>query len=169
MNPYLPPASAQTLDDGILDLVRLGRITGASTAAAFVLLTSGWVMLEMKIFGPFLWVHGSVAMLVLVLSAIWGGGLVARQADGGWLRWCWAIVRVSLVCLLSGDLGLLLSSSALALARSQRMFQGLELLMNPREQAFMLGYGFLMAVSISASAGLFIRHHAQKQRANPLP
>lgn len=169
MNPYLPPASAQTMADEPPDLLKLGRCTGAFTAVFFVVAVSAWVMVEFKVFGPFLWVHGSVAMLVLVISATWGGGLVARQAGGGWLRWCWAILRASLICLLSGDLGLVLSSSALSMSRSQGAISGLMLIANPREQAVLLGYGLLMTVGIAATAGLFIRHHAQVQTARDLP
>ncbi len=162
MNPYSPPASPLVQDDGMMDLVRLGRRTGAITAAAYVFAASGWVMMELNVFGPFLWVHGAAAMAALVLTGSWGGGLVARRGGGGWLPWCGAVLRAAAVCLMAGDAGLLASTSALALFRSQKVSMGLALLANPKEQLALLAYGYLMAVSITASAGLFLRHRAQK-------
>lgn len=162
MNPYLPPASPLVQDDEIMDLARLGRRTGALAAAVYVFAASGWVMMELNVFGPFLWVHGSAAMAALVSAGAWGGGLVARRGGGGWLPWCGAVLRAAAVCLLAGDAGLLASSSALAQFRSHQSSMGLTLLANPKDHLSLLGYGYLMAVAITASAGLFLRHRAQR-------
>lgn len=165
MNPYLPPASALALAVEPLDLVRLGRNTGVLTAKIYVLAMSSWVCLVFQVSGPFLLVHGGVATLALTPSAAWGGGFLARRSGGDWLHWCGAVACAAFTCLLAGDLGLLLSSWMLDLTRGSHLFGGFWLIANPREQVNLLSYGFLVATAVTASAGLFIRHHAQKQGA----
>ncbi len=163
MNPFLSPAPALVAVSEPLDLMRLGHRTGALFAAVFVIAICLWLMRELGARGSFLWVHGGTAMLMLVLSAAWGGGLIARRSDGSWPRWIAAVAVASLVCLMSGDLGLFMANWGLMLLRSKASAWTMVQMTSLQEQGFLLSYGYLLALSFTAGAGLFIRRRALKK------
>jgi hypothetical protein len=115
MHPYAPPRAPLLRPDPVHELHRASRGIGAAAVAGIVVLGTGWAAHAL---GPdlrFLTVHGTCALASLLPVGFLGGPYVAFQGTASWTRWARAVVRVALIALASGGLGVALGGRLLRL------------------------------------------------------
>ncbi len=115
MQPYAPPRAPLLRPDPVYELRRTARGVGVGAVAAVVALATAWTAHALAPDPAFLAVHAACAAAALGPVGLLGGPYVAFQGTGSWQRWAAAVLRVALLSLAAGSLGVALGGRVLML------------------------------------------------------
>ncbi len=161
MHPYAPPRAPLLRPDPVCELRRASRGVGLASVAGVVGLATAWAAHALGPGPRFLVVHAACAAAALLPVGLLGGPFVAFQGTGAWQRWAKAVVKVAMLALAAGALGVALADRVLILEGHPRPYGALQ----AADPASLLWLGLgcaCLALAWSGLAGVVLRVLAQR-------
>lgn len=161
MQPYAPPRAPLLRPDPVFELRRTARSVGLGAVAGIVGLATAWTAHALGPDQAFLAVHAACASAALGPVGLLGGPYVAFQGTGPWQRWAAAVVRVALLALAAGGLGVALGGRLLLLRGHPSPYGAL----GPADFSARLWLGVgcaCLALAWTGLAGVILRVLAQR-------
>ncbi|MFN8011861.1 MAG: hypothetical protein U0P81_10715 [Holophagaceae bacterium] len=161
MHPYAPPRAPLLRPDPVFELRRTARGVGLGAVAGVVALATAWTAHALGADVRFLAVHAACALAALGPVGLLGGPYVAFQGTGSWQRWAAAVLRVALLALAAGGLGVALGGRVLRLQGHPSPYGALGPASLPA--GLWLGLGCTcLALAWTGLAGVILRVLAQR-------